>query len=652
MAKTFEEIRIPFTKMTFHPDVPSAALGPNEYSNDTCSNVETDVRGIRSVAGEQEILSQISGTPIYLSGGYRDDDDWYYVVGTSAGQYFSIKGNAAPVNITPGATYNSNIALPGYSANVNVTDGWNGTTLFINDGVNAPMFWSGSANTMVLYSQYGDSYEFTGNVANSVVGNGSVATAQYYTPETIQIPFNTGEQINITGTANIANNVVISTEFDGNALPVISGTLANVTFASSCANSVAPADGRIYPTYEWNYTPTYKKLTAGFMRVYNSPNVGPILICGNLTATDFNDAIEHFPNTIRWSQAFPSAGQAPLTWRPTLNNVANELDIPVRGPALDGFNFAGNFYVMSYWDTVVFSPINYQTTTVPILGVRLINQGRGLLNANCYANADDAVYGVDARDFWRFDGQNFQGIGNQRIKEFFYKNVNPLYVDRVFVENNTAKNQIEYYYPDLTSSGWCNRMISYRYDLDCWNPPRSISNASYAAEAPVWDLLSGNVYGFDNSLRCISYVRGVADSKILQKDIGFQVLANASSNSATLTNIATTFQRDNIRLLANYSEQLLVHRVLPEVNSIDDFGLQTTSTGNITLSVGGADSVGAASTFKPSVTMAIDTNNPWIQVNQNAFRVNSVKMETTTSNTTGTISTGVTWQFTPTQDAR
>ena len=645
MAKKFEEVRIPFTKMTFHPDVPSAALGPNEYSNDNCANVETDVRGIRSVCGEQEILQQIPGTPIYLSGGYRDDDDWYYVVGTSAGQYWSIKGNAAPVNITPGAGTNANIALSGYSANVNITDGWNGTTLFVNDGVNAPMFWSGTANTMVIYSQYGNEYKFIDEIS----GNGTVATATYFTSFTsTDDQFTPGQLVNITNTGNVTANAYI-----GNAIPVTFGNADIFTFATSSSNvATALPDCRVYPTYEWNYTPTFKRLTAAFMRVYNSPNVGPILICGNLTGTNFDDSIEQFPNTIRWSQAFPAAGLAPTTWRPSLTNVANELEIPVRGPALDGFNFMGNFYVMSYWDTVVFSPINYQTTTIPILGVRLLNQGRGLLNANCYANADDAVYGVDARDFWRFDGQNFQGIGNQRIKEFFYKNVNPLYVDRVFVENNTAKNQIEYYYPDLNSSGWCNRMISYRYDLDAWNPPRSISNGSYATEAPVWDLLPGNVYGYDNSLRCISYVRGVADSKIVQKDIGFQVLANAASNAATLTNIETTFQRDNIRLLPNYSEQLLVHRVLPEVNSIDDFGLVTTSTGNTTIEVGGADSVGQVSTFKPAVTMPIDTSNPWIQVNQNAFRVNAVRIESTTSNTTGTISTGVTWQFTPTQDAR
>ena len=57
----YEEVRIPFNKMTFSPDVPSTALGPNEYN--LGKNVEADVRGIRSVSGDEEILPAVTGTP-------------------------------------------------------------------------------------------------------------------------------------------------------------------------------------------------------------------------------------------------------------------------------------------------------------------------------------------------------------------------------------------------------------------------------------------------------------------------------------------------------------------------------------------------------------------------------------------------------------
>ena len=67
----YNEVSIPFAKMSFTPDVPSSALGPNEYNYG--KNVETDVRGIRSTAGDQEILTTCPGTPTYISGGFRAD---------------------------------------------------------------------------------------------------------------------------------------------------------------------------------------------------------------------------------------------------------------------------------------------------------------------------------------------------------------------------------------------------------------------------------------------------------------------------------------------------------------------------------------------------------------------------------------------------
>ena len=53
--------RTPFVNMSFTPDVAGTQLGPTEYN--AGRNVETDVRGIRSVLGDQEILTNAPGTP-------------------------------------------------------------------------------------------------------------------------------------------------------------------------------------------------------------------------------------------------------------------------------------------------------------------------------------------------------------------------------------------------------------------------------------------------------------------------------------------------------------------------------------------------------------------------------------------------------------
>lgn len=554
MAQKYQEVKTPFSNMSFTPDVPSSSLAALEYNSGR--NVETDLRGIRSVSGDELILETIPGTPIYVTGGYRANEVWWYIVATTAGRWYATNGAGSWVEVTPNLT-----PLTGYTADTDITEAWNGTTLFINDNLHPPMFLTAQASEFAQYS-----------------------------------------------------------------------------------------DDPLAVSYVWNYNPSWSALTASWMRLYNTPNVGSILIAGDLTSTDALSSIKtNFPTTVRWSQAF-GLNDGPLTWAPTTINVANELEVPVRGPVLDGFPCGGNFYVCSYWDTVVFSPINFQGTSNPVLGVRLFNQGRGLLNQNCWANADNEVYGVDARDIWIFNGNEFAGLGNQRIRNYFFENLNVDYSNRVFVENNTRKNQIEIYYPDLNSTGWCNKMISYRYDLKVWNPPRDIANASMGCEGPVYGPFPDSSELFDNASRTIVYTQGVANTALVQKDQGFSFINN--TGTANGDPIVSEFRRDNIQLLKDYSGSLLVHRILPEPVNLDSAGLpEANSTGNITVTVGGSNSVGQDPTFKAAVTIACNTDNPWTQINQNAFRINSVKL-TNTSTTDTWMCNAITWQFTQTQDDR
>jgi hypothetical protein len=214
----------------------------------------------------------------------------------------------------------------------------------------------------------------------------------------------------------------------------------------------------------------------------------------------------------------------------------------------------------------------------------------------------------------------------------------------VFVENNTRKNQIEIYYPDQNSLGWCNKMISYRYDLKVWNPPRDISEASMACEAPIYGPWPDSSELFDAASRTIVYSRGVANTALVQKDIGHTFISD--------TPISSEFRRDNIQLLKDYSGSLLVHRILPEVVNLDEVGLPVAnSTGNITVTVGGSNSVGQTPTFEPPVVMACNTDSPWTQTDQNAYRINSIKIANT-SNVNTWLCSATTWQYTQTQDDR
>jgi hypothetical protein len=797
--KAYDEVRIPFSKMTFSPDVPSTALGANEYN--VGKNIETDVRGIRSISGDEEISITVPGgeTPIYISGGFRRNDLFYYVIATVEGKWYAIAGAGTWYDITP-----VNVASGGYSRAQNITEAWNGTVPFFNDEKNPPMFWpeevnlqttgaSSSAGTSTLTFEElpkppfnaGDIITVTGVVpvgfngtktvtactttsvsfAGSTAGTQTVAgritsqfprmimysntlpagikTITYISATEQQITFDTPFAI----TPYVANDdIVISNvnNFFNGTFNVVSCTTTTVNYtASPGAAYPGGSVGSVAPLYCWNYTPGVKSYYAKFMRLYNTPNVGNILVAGNLTYTYDDNSIEVFPTTVQWSQNF-KLSDAPITWEPTVLNVANALEMPLRGEAIDAWPCNGNLFIQSYWDTVVLSPINYTTTNTPILGVRLYNQGRGMITSNCWGNTDKMVYGLDARDMWQFDGQNFTGIGNQRVKNYLFSLINPLYVDRTFMQVNTQKNQIEIYYAGtqptvgavvatatsgkftcelpfteilavgqtviitgtntgtgsitgyssgntyyiiavegnpitgkldtfylstapngspvattagtltgltftITTVGVPNQMISYRYDLDVWNPPRDVNQAAFACESPVraYNSTTG-LWTFDKASRTIVYIRGLANTRPVQMNQSYSFI-----NSSP---IFSTWRRDNIHLIEDYSGKVMVHRVLPEVVNLKSDGLPilpgtTSLEGSINLQVEGSNSVAQPVQDLNSEQLIINTNNPWIQINQNSHRVIALAIDDI-SNDTIWMCSATTWQYTQVEDDR
>jgi len=699
-----DEVRIPFAKMTFTPDVPSTALGPNEYNDGL--NIETDVRGIRSVAGDREFFEALEGTPVYITSNFRADTFFWFIVATEEGKWWATY-NGIWQDITPAGGVGT------YSQAQNITDSWNGTVLFINDTQNAPMVWLDGDATMTKYSNVlpTDIYElgfYDVDELFATFSNTFVATGSTISGTTLTIGTNTtgtrvpavGQFISGTGitagTRIVANlsgtgtgstwkvsvsQTVASTTITGSpyetapysagdkivisgvngvydgTFTVTSSTLTGLRYTATAGTAYPGFNvGSIAPLYSWNYNPNWKSYTAEFVRMYSTPNVGSILVAGNLTAINLDNETETYPVTIQWSQAF-GLNQAPLTWEPTLTNVANQLEVPLRGPALDAFPSGGQLFVSSYWDTVVFSPINFTTTSSPILGVRLFTQGRGLLSSNCFVNTDKMIYGIDARDIWMFDGQEFTGLGNQRVKNWFFDQINPDYYDRIHMTVNTQRNQIEIYYPSIgkvVDDGLPDMMISYRYDIDCWNPPREVTNATFATESPIYTL-NGAVWVPNLGSRTIVYAQGTEDSKIVMKDVGFTFVLNDYNPTGL---IVSRFRRDNIKMIKDYSGKLMVHRILPEAVNMgaepfsgDDEIPITPSTGQIEITLEGANSVGSLPASKIPVSMNLDTDNPWCQFNQNAYRVNSIEIGNS-STTNVWMCSAATWQFTQVEDDR
>jgi hypothetical protein len=161
------------------------------------------------------------------------------------------------------------------------------------------------------------------------------------------------------------------------------------------------------------------------------------------------------------------------------------------------------------------------------------------------------------------------------------------------------------------------------------------------------------------STRTVVYAQGVAESKLIQKDQGYSFINDA--------NIDSLFRRDNIKLAQDYSTKIMVHRLLPEVVNLGatpNFNNEIPiypSPGEITVTIEGANSVGSIASDNGgsivSVALYVDANgvdntrSPWAQINQNAFRVNSLSLSNS-SNTDIWMCNATTWQITEVEDDR
>jgi len=374
----------------------------------------------------------------------------YFIVSTNANNQFTLSATLAGAPITTdagtldGKTFVYSPFAIGQEILVEniVPTGFRGTKIVTGVTQSSVSYAGTTAGPQTTPGSVSDPHPIMIMYSNTVPGDISDieyvdATTQMITLKTpyAVAPYATGDKIVISGVSNYYNGT----------FTVVSSTVDTITY-SSVPGAAYPGGGSVAPLYAWNYNPNWIGYHAQFMRLYNTPNVGCILVAGGLTVTELDGSIVEYPVTVQWSQAF-GLSEAPDTWEPTVLNVANQLEVPLRGTVIDGFPCNGQFFLSSYWDTVVFSPLNYSTTSAPILGVRLHNQGRGMLTSNCWANTDKMVYGLDARDIWVFDGQDFKSLGNQRVKNWFYDQLDPAYTERVFMQSNTQKNQIEIYYP-------------------------------------------------------------------------------------------------------------------------------------------------------------------------------------------------------------
>jgi len=231
------------------------------------------------------------------------------------------------------------------------------------------------------------------------------------------------------------------------------------------------ADSAFLPLPNWNYSAGLT-ITAKVVRSLNYS-----LVAANLTIANSTTGVTTYaPSTVRVS-AQAATGAIPTEWQPTTaTDTADEFEINATSPILDMAELRGNMFIYSS-DSISLLSIGNVTSVKPY------SKSYGILNTDCVTEFDGNHFVVDRNDFYVHNGSGaIQVIGEARVKEYFFNNLNKAQTNKVKVVKNPFYKEIWVCFPKGTSTN-CNEALVYQYKTNTWSK-RQLPNTTYIFQGP------------------------------------------------------------------------------------------------------------------------------------------------------------------------
>jgi hypothetical protein len=181
--------------------------------------------------------------------------------------------------------------------------------------------------------------------------------------------------------------------------------------------------------------------------------------------------------TIIWSN-IADPGRLPADWNitdPASRAGAYSLTA-TSDPILEAQDLGNEFYI--YKASSVWVMRNIGGTLV--MGFSPKFSDRGILAPRCLASFNSSHFVVDKGGFYLHNGTSLKDVGEGRIKEFFYADLNPAKPEEVFVQHEEAKNRIWIFYPS-GKSVYADKALIWNYKYDTWTF-RQVQQASCGAK--------------------------------------------------------------------------------------------------------------------------------------------------------------------------
>jgi len=199
---------------------------------------------------------------------------------------------------------------------------------------------------------------------------------------------------------------------------------------------------------------------------------GDFLVAGDLTETDETDpniVVRSLPGVIRTSDA-AKPGAVPNNWNPFAAGVstADEFVVSDTASVTDMSELQGNLYI--YTSTSISVMRLTGNASVPV-AIQPVTDSYGCQNTNSVLEFEGKQVVVGSKDIYLFAGNpaGITSVADDRVRRYFYNNMNPTGQNRVFLIDNRQRDEIWVCYPTRSSvSGDCDEALVWNYQNNTW----------------------------------------------------------------------------------------------------------------------------------------------------------------------------------------
>lgn len=280
-----------------------------------------------------------------------------------------------------------------------------------------------------------------------------------------------------------------------NGIPIITNGLDELVFWSGSGNLAILTD--------WTLTESAKSVVAFRFHVF---------------AMDIDGPSGTFPNLVKWSNA-TEPGTIPNSWTPGPGNTAGSVELADgKGPVL---------CAVPLKDTLIFykGAMSYGAKFIggtQIFGFQPLNRSAGTLNRHSVCDVGERHLVVEQGDIVLSDGINRQSIGESKMKNFLFNQLDQDNFENLFCIPYPPTNEVYICFPVLGSDR-CNLALVYNLSSNSFGirdlpliADAGVGFVTDTTESQAWDSDS-QAWDLDNSVWNTSSIFAATESLVFAK---------------------------------------------------------------------------------------------------------------------------------------